>query len=370
LKINVLILGKLRNSREFKKQTIRWLQEDKRDVIERIIYVTWDTEDISSIQEITNRYNKFQIIKIQQKLLDQRANSTFQIQKTLFHRGLKEFKSSDLIFKTRTDVHTNFKYLQYLTNQKSLISGNKIWVPNYSPESPGIFADIAFCGLKSQLMLLYSPLGLQSSSRSSNGMKTHLDTWSGYIYKKIPRQIYFINWLGTFFSIRENFIFFLISKDRLKGNYKRILWEARHLSLIQHFEYTSLLELYKNDVQKAFLVGSKSKFLGSIYIRRQGKHFHSKESLYRRNTGNYVTETLTNDNKIRNFDLLIKSLDRSVLSKEIKSNFTSKSKTLGGKLYFITRIRLFGRPEINFLKALFKVVIQKMNYILVRYNRS
>jgi hypothetical protein len=370
LKINILIVGKLRNSSEFKKQTIKWLQEDSSDIIKKIIYITWDTEDTRQIEEITDHYNKFRIIKLKQKFSNLRPNSTFKIQRTLFLQGLKEFKSSDLIYKTRTDVHTHFKYLRYLSEQKSLFSGAKIWVPNYSPESPGMFADIAFCGLKSQLMLLYNPTGLKSSARSSNGMKTHLDTWSGYIHRKIPRQIFFMNWLGDLFSIKENFIFYLISKDRVKGEYKKNLWEARHLSLIQHLEYKSLLELYKNDVQKAFLVGSKSKSLGSVYIRRQGKHYHSKESLYRKNTGNYVTENFSNDNKIRSFELLIKSLDRSVILKDINSNFKSKNKSLGGKFYFFTHIRLFGRPEINFLKASLSLFLWKTIHISKRYNKT
>lgn len=369
MKINILIAGKLRNSSEFKEQMRKWSQADNSDTIKKIIYVTWDTEDTRNIEEVTDQYNKFKIIKIRQKFSDLRPNSTFKIQKTLFFHGLKEFKSSDLIFKTRTDVHTNFKYLHYLSKQKSLISGNKIWVPNYSPELPGMFADIAFCGLKSQLMLLYNPIGLQSSSRSSNGMKTHFDTWSGYIYRKIPRQIHFMNWLGNFFSIKENFIFYLISKDRLRGEYKKNLWEARHLSLIQHLGYKSLLELYKNDVQKAFLVGSKSHSLGSVYIRRQGKHFHSKESLYRKNTGNYVTETLSNDYKSRDFKLLIESLDRKNILMDIKSHFKGMNKSPKNKFYFFTQIRLFGRPEINFLKALLNVVLRKIINIPVRYNK-
>jgi hypothetical protein len=363
LKINILITGKLRNVSEFKEQTIKWLKEDNSNIIKKIIYVTWSTENTSEIEKLTEQNNKIQIIKIKQKFSDLRPNSTFKIQKTLFNYGLKEFKNSDLILKTRTDVHISFKYLQYLSQQRSLISGRKIWVPNYSPEAPGMFADIAFCGSKSQLILLYNPTGLKSSSRSSNGMKTHLDTWSGYIHRKIPRQIYFINWLGSFFSVKENFIFYLISKDRLKGEHKKNLCKARHVILMRHLEYKSLLELYKNDVYRIFLIGSKLKSNGSVYIRRQGKHFHSKESLYRKNTGNYVTENLLNDNKIRNFELLIKSLKKDIISNDIKFSFTHKTRSRGSKFYIFTQIRFFGRPEINYFKTLINLALWKTIYM-------
>jgi hypothetical protein len=369
LKINVLITGKLRNSIEFKQQTIRWLKEDQNNTISKIIYVTWSTEHTREIDEFANQHNKFQIIKIKQKFSYLRPNSTFKLQKALFDHGLQEFENSDLIFKTRTDVHTNFKYLQYLSRQKALISGCKIWVPNYSPEAPGMFADISFCGLKSQLLLLYKPSGLHLSSRSSNGMKTHLDTWSGYINQKIPRQIDFINWLGKFFSIKESIVFYLISKDRLKGQYKKILWEVRHISLIRHSEYKFLLELYKKDVSEIFLIGSKSKSFGSVYLRRQGKHFHSKESLYRKNTGNYVTEYMISDGKERNFGVLIKSINRDVVSDNIKRLFSLKARSLKGSLYIFTQIRFFGRPEINYFRAIINLALRKTIHTLLGYNK-
>jgi len=353
--MNLLITGQLRDSEKFLSDFLMPLLGDSRIKIFKIVISTWEKQDTEKLEYLLKDFTDCKVIKSKLRIRDLRSKSTYNLQKRLFRIGLEEFKENDLVFKIRSDLNLDSNIVFYLANQIEIQNGEKIWVPNYSPESMGVFADLAFCGTKHLLSQLYQPKGLIHSARSANGMKTHLDTWSGYLFYRDPDLLQIINWSSNFFKFTENLKFYLVSKDLVHGGFKKILWRSRHIVLSKYPEFLRLQEWYNLSIGKFFLIGSEQDFQ-NIYLNRVGPNFHS-QSMYLRGSGNFVSEKLeiNPSSFLTGNELMILDHKFSEISKLIKNEFNQETAL---EIFWIRKLRLVSKAEYNYSKSVLRVLLK------------
>jgi len=353
--MNLLITGQLRDSEKFLSDFLLPLLGDRRIKIFKIVISTWEKQDTKKIEHLLKDFSHLKIIKNKLRIRDLRSKSTYDLQKRLFRIGLEEFDENDLVFKIRSDINLDPNIVFYLANQIEIQNGEKIWVPNYSPESMGVFADLAFCGTKHLLSHLYKPEGLRHSARSANGMKTHLDTWSGYLFYRNPDLLEMINWSSKFFKFTENLKFYLVSKDLVHGEFKKILWRSRHIVLSKYPEFLTLQEYYNLSIGKFFLIGTEQD-VQNVYLRRVGPNFHS-QSMYLKGSGNFVSEKLEIDPKsyLSGDELIILDHKFSEISKLIKKIFKQETKS---EIFWLRKLRLISKAEYNYSKSVLRVLLK------------
>jgi hypothetical protein len=354
--MNILITGQLRESEQFVEEFLKKVSEKYLTVIKKVVIVTWENQETEEIEKVLRNFSAYKIIKINYRIGDFRQKSTFFLQKRLFDLGLKEFKENDIVFKIRTDLFIDFKLIEYLSCQREIVNGSKIWIPSYSPEGFGMFADTTFCGKKKLLNHVYKPSGLSFLSRSSNGMKCHLDTWSGYLFFKEPKLLDFINWTSSFFSIQKSLKFFLISKDLHTGESKILLWRIRCEVLERFDEFLLLAANYNRSIGRIFLIGSPEG-IQNPYLRRLGPHFHST-SIYMKGSGNRLSETLeSQDSSFQSTGNLTELVGKHLeIMDLLKNEFKVRS---GSQKYWVKDIRLVGRPTYNYFKSVLKTLLNR-----------
>jgi sarcosine oxidase delta subunit len=220
----------------------------------------------------------------------------------------------------------------------------------------GVFADLAFCGTKHLLSHVYQPKGLSHTARSANGMKAHLDTWSGYLFHRDPNLLQIINWSSRFFKFTGNLKFYLVSKDLVYGDFKKILWRSRHIVLSKYKEFVRLNEWYNLSIGEFFLIGTKQD-VQNTYLRRVGPNFHS-QSMYSKGSGNFVSEKLEINPKTSLFGNEIIILDHKFceISKLIKDKFNQET-TL--EVFWLKKLRLISKAEYNYSKSVIRILLDR-----------
>ena len=357
--MNIVITGAIRERDLFFKEFKTLLETTKPGVVNKIVVVTWKDQQTHFFEEIVPETITLKIIKLNPKIRYLRPKTSYQFQRVLFKTALLEVPNGSLAIKIRTDIYLHPNLVNYLNNLSGLKEGEKIWVPNFSPENWGSIADTAFCGTKELLTLLYEPAGLKFSTRSANGMKSHLDTWSGYLNNKDQNLIKLINWKGSYFSIKNSFKFFLIAMDLFSGDVKSSLWLTREKTLLNYSNYRLIILWYRQRLNSILIVGT-CKGVDNVYIRRVGQDFH-KNATYSEGSGNFVSESLLIESKsdlgLKNIHEIIAQINFKKVTREIKKKFKDQSKKLSIFYYF----RPISRPHYNYLKSAFKIAISNVN---------
>jgi hypothetical protein len=353
--MNLLITGQLRDSEKFLSEFLLPLLGDCRINQFKIVISTWEKQDTEKIECLLKDIAELKVIKIKLRIRDLRPKSTYKLQERLFKLGLEEFNETDVVFKIRTDLYLDCNIVYYLANKIEILDGTKIWVPNYSPESMGMFADLAFCGTKNLLSHVYQPKGLCHTARSSNGMKSHLDTWSGYLFHRDPNLLQIINWSSNFFKFTESLKFYLVSKDLVHGEFKEKLWHSRHTVLSRYQEFTRLREWYNLSIGKYFIIGTEQD-VQNIYLRRVGPNFHL-QSTYSRDSGHFVSEKLEVNPKSSLSGNELKILDHKFceISKEIMNAFNHETKP---GIFWLRKLRLLSKAEYNYSKSVLRILLK------------
>ena len=145
-KINVVITGQLKN----KKNLIKTINNFyKADFINQIIISTW-TEEVNKNKTLFFLFKKRNIELVSEKSPNFKVPFFFQ-SKSL-ENGLKYISNRELpVFKTRTDLFIDKKYVFKIINQDFTLNNKsvfnkRVWIPFFEISKPFYFGDECFYG--------------------------------------------------------------------------------------------------------------------------------------------------------------------------------------------------------------------------------